>query len=51
MDGDQAEVTTEKEVILQTRFYQSLMAADLDADQLETRQRLVSLFHKLVEKL
>ncbi|XP_073328950.1 uncharacterized protein [Pagrus major] len=51
VDGDQAEMTTEKEVVLQTRFYQRLMAADLDRDQLETRQRLVSLFQKLVEKL
>ncbi|XP_042267788.1 uncharacterized protein LOC121897405 isoform X2 [Thunnus maccoyii] len=47
VDGDQAE----KEVVLQTRFYQSWMAADVDPDQLETRQRLVSLFQKLVEKL
>ncbi|XP_068169638.1 scaffold attachment factor B2-like isoform X2 [Antennarius striatus] len=51
LDGDQVEMTTEKEVLLQTRIYQSLMAADLDQDQLETRQRLVSLFQKLVEKL
>lgn len=51
LDGNQAEMTTEKEVLLQTRFFQSLMAADLDPDQLETRQRLVSLFQKLVEKL
>ncbi|XP_035013825.1 uncharacterized protein LOC118110240 isoform X2 [Hippoglossus stenolepis] len=45
-----AEMTTE-EVVLQTRFYQNLRPADLDPDQLETRQRLVSLFQKLVEKL
>ncbi|XP_044048219.1 uncharacterized protein LOC122874425 isoform X2 [Siniperca chuatsi] len=51
VDGHQAEMTTEKEVVLQTRFYQSLMAADLDPDQLETRQRLFSLFQRLVEKL
>lgn len=51
VDGDQAEMTSEKEVVLQTRFYQSLEAADLDPDQLETRQRLISLFQKLVEKL
>lgn len=51
VDGHQAEMTAEKEVVLQTRFYQSLMAADLDPDQLETRQRLVSLFQRLVEKL
>nr|XP_040017999.1 uncharacterized protein LOC120808847 isoform X2 [Gasterosteus aculeatus aculeatus]XP_040018000.1 uncharacterized protein LOC120808847 isoform X2 [Gasterosteus aculeatus aculeatus] len=51
VDGDQAEVTTEKEVVLQTRFFQRLMAADLDPDQLETRQRLVGLFQRLVEKL
>ncbi|XP_045894182.1 uncharacterized protein LOC123962210 isoform X2 [Micropterus dolomieu] len=51
VDGHQAEMTAEKEVVLQTRFYQSLMAGDLDPDQLETRQRLVSLFQRLVEKL
>ncbi|XP_070764154.1 uncharacterized protein alr4393-like isoform X1 [Enoplosus armatus] len=51
VDGYQAEVTMEKEVVLQTWFFQSLMAADLDPDQLETRQRLVSLFQGLVEKL
>lgn len=51
LDGNQAEMTTEKEVLLQTRLYKSLMVADLDPDQLETRQRLVSLFQKLVEKL
>ncbi|KAM8892195.1 uncharacterized protein AB9W97_012331 isoform 2-T3 [Spinachia spinachia] len=51
VDGDQAEVTTEKEVVLQTRFFQRLMAADLDPDQLETRQRLVALFQRIVEKL
>ncbi|XP_036963079.1 uncharacterized protein zgc:113426 isoform X2 [Acanthopagrus latus] len=51
VDGEQAEMATEKEVVLQTRFYQRLVAADLDRDQLETRQRLVSLFQKLVEKL
>ncbi|XP_042337954.1 uncharacterized protein LOC121938866 [Plectropomus leopardus] len=51
VDGRQAEMTTEKEVVLQTRFFQSRMAADLDPDQLETRQRLVSLFQRLVEKL
>ncbi|XP_069385207.1 uncharacterized protein [Paralichthys olivaceus] len=45
-----AEMTTE-EVVLQTRFYQNLRPADLDPDQLETRQRLLSLFQKLVEKL
>ncbi|CAJ1055813.1 rootletin-like isoform X1 [Xyrichtys novacula] len=55
-DGDAvnahpAEMTAEKEVVLQTRFYQSLTGADLDPDQLETRQRLVSLFQRLVEKL
>ncbi|CAB1415965.1 unnamed protein product [Pleuronectes platessa] len=42
-----AEMTTE-EVVLQTRFYQNLRPADLDPDQLETRQRLVSLFQKLL---
>ncbi|XP_067349462.1 caldesmon-like isoform X2 [Channa argus] len=46
-----AEMTSQKEVTLQTRFYQSLIAADVDQDQQETRQRLVSLFQKLVEKL
>ncbi|XP_056242732.1 uncharacterized protein zgc:113426 isoform X2 [Seriola aureovittata] len=51
VDTHHAEMMTEKEVVLQTRFYQSLMASDLDPDQLETRQRLVSLFQKLVEKL
>lgn len=51
LDGKQAEMTTEKEVLLQTRFFQGLMAANLDPDQLETRQRLVSLFQRLVEKL
>uniref|UniRef100_UPI0037E73010 uncharacterized protein n=1 Tax=Semicossyphus pulcher TaxID=241346 RepID=UPI0037E73010 len=51
VNGHAADMTTEKEVVLQTRFYQSLTAADLDQDQLETRQRLVSLFQKLVEKL
>ncbi|XP_054476608.1 uncharacterized protein LOC129108728 [Anoplopoma fimbria] len=51
VDGHQAEVTTEKEVVLQSRFYQRLMSADLDPDQLETRQRLVCLFQRLVEKL
>ncbi|XP_037623919.1 uncharacterized protein LOC119487266 [Sebastes umbrosus] len=51
VDGHQVEMTTEKEVVLQTRFYQSLMAADLDLEQLETRQRLLSLFQRLVEKL
>lgn len=51
LDGNQAERTTEKEVLLQTRLYQSLMVTELDPDQLETRQRLVSLFQKLVEKL
>lgn len=51
VDGEQAETATEKEVVLQTRFYQRLVAADLDRDQLESRQRLVSLFQKLVEKL
>ncbi|KAM9352216.1 uncharacterized protein ABDE67_007071 [Symphorus nematophorus] len=51
VDGDPADVTTEREVVLQTRFYQRLMAADLAPDQLETRQRLVSLFQKLVEKM
>lgn len=51
LDGNPAKMTTEKEVLLQTRFYQSLMASDLDPDQLETRQRLVSLFQRLVEKL
>ncbi|KAL6106148.1 uncharacterized protein ACO6RY_10086 [Pungitius sinensis] len=51
VDEDQAEVTTEKEVVLKTRFLQRLMAADLDPDQLETRQRLVGLFQRLVEKL
>uniref|UniRef100_A0A671TJN6 Uncharacterized protein n=1 Tax=Sparus aurata TaxID=8175 RepID=A0A671TJN6_SPAAU len=51
VDGEQAESATEKEVVLQTRFYQRLVAADLDRDQLESRQRLVSLFQKLVEKL
>ncbi|XP_059191413.1 uncharacterized protein zgc:113426 [Centropristis striata] len=51
VEGHHAARTTEKEVVLHTRFYQSLMAADLDPDQLETRQRLVSLFQKLVEKL
>lgn len=50
-DGHQAEITTEKEVVLHTRFYQNLRAADVDPDQLETRQRLVLLFQKLVEKL
>ncbi|XP_034542545.1 rootletin-like isoform X2 [Notolabrus celidotus] len=50
VNGHPAEVT-EKEVVLQTRFYQSLTAADPDPDQLETRQRLVSLFQRLVEKL
>ncbi|XP_034390366.1 uncharacterized protein LOC117731920 isoform X3 [Cyclopterus lumpus] len=55
--------TTEKEVVLQTRFYQRLMdldpdqlegrqrLVDLDPDQLEGRQRLVGLFQRLVEKL
>uniref|UniRef100_A0A3B4T230 Myb/SANT-like DNA-binding domain-containing protein n=3 Tax=Seriola dumerili TaxID=41447 RepID=A0A3B4T230_SERDU len=51
VDRHHVEMMTEKEVVLQTRFYQSLMASDLDPDQLETRQRLVSLFQKLVEKL
>lgn len=51
MDGHQAEMTAEKEVVLQSRFYQSLVAKDLDPEQLETRQRLVSLFQRLVEKL
>ena len=50
-DGRQAEITTEKEVVLHTRFYQNLRAADVDPEQLESRQRLVSLFQKLVEKL
>lgn len=49
-DGLPAEMT-EKEVVLQTRFYQSLNAADPDPEQQETRQRLVSLFQRLVEKL
>ncbi|XP_068452713.1 uncharacterized protein [Clinocottus analis] len=49
-EGDhRTDRTTEKEVVLQTRFYQRLM--DQDPDQLETRQRLVGLFQKLVEKL
>ncbi|XP_037307775.1 uncharacterized protein LOC119196311 isoform X2 [Pungitius pungitius] len=51
VDEDPAEVTTEKEVVPKTRFLQRLMAADLDPDQLETRQRLVGLFQRLVEKL
>lgn len=51
LEGNQAEETSEKEVLLQTRLYQSLTVADLDPDQLETGQRLVSLFQKLVEKL
>ncbi|XP_031168972.1 uncharacterized protein LOC116059844 isoform X1 [Sander lucioperca] len=51
VDGQQADMATEKEVVLRTRFYQSLMAADVDPDQRESRQRLVSLFQKLVEKL
>ncbi|XP_078112445.1 uncharacterized protein LOC144521739 [Sander vitreus] len=51
VDGQQADMATEKEVVLHTRFYQNLMAADLDPDQRESRQRLVSLFQKLVEKL
>ncbi|KAM6925791.1 uncharacterized protein PEZ65_009401 isoform 1-T1 [Lycodopsis pacificus] len=51
VDGHQAQRSTEKEVVLHTRFYQRLMAADLDPDQLETRQRLVCLFQRLVEKL
>ncbi|XP_068580184.1 rootletin-like [Cebidichthys violaceus] len=51
VDGRQAQRSTEKEVVLQTRFYQRLMAADLDPDQLETRQRLLCLFQRLVEKL
>ncbi|XP_074534642.1 uncharacterized protein LOC141797114 [Halichoeres trimaculatus] len=49
-DGHPVEMT-EKEVVLQTRFYQSLNAADPDPEQQETRQRLVSLFQRLVEKL
>ncbi|KAG7521581.1 hypothetical protein JOB18_001654 [Solea senegalensis] len=51
VDGGQAETVTDKEVLLQTKFCESLRATDLDPDQLETRQRLVSLFQKLVEKL
>ncbi|XP_060892173.1 uncharacterized protein LOC132973004 isoform X1 [Labrus mixtus] len=50
-NGHPAEMASEKEVVLQTRFYQRLTAADLDPEQLETRQRLVSLFQRLVEKL
>lgn len=51
LDGNQAEMSTEKEVLLHTKFCQSLVDADLDPEKLETRQRLVSLFQKLVEKL
>ncbi|XP_041651867.1 uncharacterized protein LOC121515259 [Cheilinus undulatus] len=51
VNGHPAEMASEKEVVLQTRFYQRLTAADLDPEQQETRQRLVSLFQRLVEKL
>ncbi|KAL7402583.1 hypothetical protein ABVT39_017129 [Epinephelus coioides] len=50
-NGHRPEMATEREVVLQTKFFQRLMTADLDPDQLETRQRLVSLFQRLVEKL
>lgn len=51
LEGGQAEMQADKEVILQTGFYQSWRAPDLDPDRLETRQRLVSLFHKFIQKL
>lgn len=51
MNGDGSKTVSPKEVLLQTRFFESLRAVDLDPDQLETRQRLLSLFQKLVEKL
>ncbi|XP_061896635.1 uncharacterized protein LOC133645778 [Entelurus aequoreus] len=36
--------------LVQTRLYQNLLAKDVDPLQLESTQRLVSLFQKLVEK-
>lgn len=50
-DESQAETLSDRDVIVQSRFSQSLMAAELDPDQLQTRQRLVFLLQKLVEKL
>lgn len=51
LDESQAETPSDRDVIVQSRFSQSLMAAQLDPDQLQTRQRLVFLLQKLVEKL
>lgn len=42
---------SQAETLSDSRFSQSLMPAELDPDQLQTRQRLVFLLQKLVEKL
>ncbi|XP_054633581.1 uncharacterized protein LOC129181875 isoform X3 [Dunckerocampus dactyliophorus] len=41
----------EAEVMVQTRLHQNFLAVHVDPEQLESTQRLVSLFQKLVEKL
>lgn len=51
LDESQAETLSDSDLIVQSRFSQSLMPAQLDPDQLQTRQRLVFLLQKLVEKL
>lgn len=51
LDESQAETLSDSDLIVQSRFSQSLVPAELDPDQLQTRQRLVFLLQKLVEKL
>uniref|UniRef100_G3NYK2 Myb/SANT-like DNA-binding domain-containing protein n=1 Tax=Gasterosteus aculeatus TaxID=69293 RepID=G3NYK2_GASAC len=51
LERDRVFLERSREDLERERALLRLMAADLDPDQLETRQRLVGLFQRLVEKL